>query len=181
MLQSREDIVALAPQGASVVELGVAAGAFSAAMLARGPHIARLWSIDRWAGDRGHDDGQYAQAQAALAEFGSRSQVIRATFERAAGMFPGGSLDMVYLDGYAHQGEGGVETLRVWWRRLKPGGVLAGHDYSPKYFPLVCDAVDAFAAEVGGQVELTGETEKRKKGIYKSWIIRKAKPEAKGQ
>ena len=39
------------------------------------------------------------------------------------------SLDFIYLDA-RHDYEGVAEDLRSWWPALRPGGVLAGHDWT---------------------------------------------------
>lgn len=46
----------------------------------------------------------------------------------AAGAYPDGSLDFVWIDG-DHRYDAVLADLRAWWPKVKPGGVLAGHDY----------------------------------------------------
>lgn len=46
----------------------------------------------------------------------------------AAAGVPDGSLDFVYVDG-AHSREAFLADVRAWRPKLKPGGVLAGHDF----------------------------------------------------
>jgi hypothetical protein len=60
------------------------------------------------------------------------------------------SIDRVFLDG-SHDGESVAADLEAWSTRLKPEGILAGHDYAPKYDGLRA-AVDAFAACRGLEV-----------------------------
>ncbi len=47
---------------------------------------------------------------------------------RAARLFPPGSVDFAFIDG-DHQYESVLADLRAWWPKVKPGGLLAGHDY----------------------------------------------------
>lgn len=165
------------------VELGVAGGTFSSVILQLHPprpnycerplgrkfselapdelrsmHIMQgncLTSIDRWT-EPHHDIKQYATALALLSIYGERSRVIRSSFTEALVLFPEGSLDFVYIDGYAHTGQEGGQTLREWWPKLKPGGIFSGHDYSPQFQPTI-DAVDAFVREHDLRLNLTTE------------------------
>ena len=132
------------------IELGVAAGAFSARILAGA--VEKLYAIDRWTDHHGLDE--YLLASDRLRAFGARTTVLRMTFAEACPLFGPASMDFIYVDGYAHTGQEGGQTLRDWWPKLKPGGVLAGHDYSPQY-PRTIDAVDAFVAEHGLTLNLT--------------------------
>jgi SAM-dependent methyltransferase len=51
-----------------------------------------------------------------------------ATSRVALGTVPDSSLDFVHLDG-DHSYAAVLFDLRGWWRKLRPGGVLAGHDW----------------------------------------------------
>lgn len=136
------------------VELGVAAGKFSAQILAAG-QCERLWSIDRW--NDHHDAKEYVRAARELVMQGrGRCIPLRMTFAEALPFFADGSLGFVYVDGYAHTGQDGGRTLEDWWPKLKPGGVFAGHDYHPRWQPTK-DAVDAFAARHGLTLSFTQE------------------------
>ncbi len=163
---SRDEIATLATPGGVGVELGVAAGKFSDKLLRKSP-LALLYSIDAWAGDRGHDDTQYEVAKDLLEPFGGRSRIIRARFDVAVNQFQDKSLDFIYIDGYAHTGQEQGRTLDQWWPKLKPGGIFAGDDYSEKY-PLVIRYVDEFVAER----KLTLHVVKDWNGHH-SWLVRK--------
>lgn len=60
-------------------------------------------------------------------------------FAEAAGLFEDGSLDLIYIDG-AHDYISVRRDAESWLPKLKPGGVCAGHDLSPR-FPGVGRAV----------------------------------------
>ena len=147
------------------VELGVARGRFSRHLLAHCP-LQKLYSIDRWAGDRGHGVAQCLEATQRLAPFGARSIVLRATFDEALDCFEDGSLDFAYIDGYAHQGNENGATLERWWPKIRDGGLLAGHDYSTTY-PKNQRAVDAFRTKFAPKhrFKLTG------KDKHPTWLI----------
>lgn len=129
------------------------------------PCVDKLYSIDRW-NDPHHSIHEYHRALKTLADFGQRSTVLRATFEEGLVLFQPESLDFVYVDGYAHTGQEGGKTLHDWWPKIKPGGVLAGHDYGPLFQPTI-DAVDAFVAQHGLEMYLTGEAKLRSWWVVK--------------
>ncbi len=47
----------------------------------------------------------------------------------AAAIFADASVDFVFLDAN-HSYESVVNDLRAWWPKIRPGGMLAGHDYT---------------------------------------------------
>ena len=149
-------------------ELGVAAGAFSERILLGTPEVERLYSVDRWAGDRKHGVEENLRALERLSRFGERSIVLRSSFEDALPGFPDQSLDFVYVDGYAHTGQEGGQTLEDWFPKVIPGGLFGGHDYDAKKWPKTVEAVDAFREKRADEIEtfhVTGEASCR------SWFI----------
>ena len=144
-------------------ELGVAAGSYSACIL-RNPAVTRLYSVDRWSDH--HDAAEMRRACESLSAFGDRSVVLRSTFADAAAQFADGSLDFVYVDGYAHTGQDGGRTLRDWWPKLRVGGIFAGHDYCETYRPTM-EAVDKFCQEHELPLHVTSEE-------LPSWVTVKA-------
>lgn len=164
-MDSRLDLTTLCPMGGLWVELGVARGDFGAAVLNERPDLQYL-GVDRWAGDRGHDAAEEAVARGRLEGRGKWVTVWRLRFDEALGMLNDECADVIYVDGYAHGGQVGGRTLADAWPKVRPGGVLAGHDYDRKYMPTV-EAVDRFARRYGLGVHLTGERKLR------SWWVRK--------
>jgi hypothetical protein len=65
---------------------------------------------------------------------------VRSDSAEAAGAYLDGSLDFVFIDA-DHSYEGVRRDLAAWWPKVKPTGVLAGHDYDEKG---VRKAVDEF-------------------------------------
>lgn len=137
------------------VELGVAAGDFSEVLLSS--CLYRLISIDRW--NDHHGDEEYFQTISRLDPY-PESLVMRATFSAAAVYFTEDrhSFDLIYIDGYAHEGQENGETLETWWPLLRSGGVFAGHDYHPRWQPTI-DVVDAFMRKRGLTFRVTEEKE----------------------
>lgn len=159
------------------VELGVAKGRFSEIIL-RNPRCRRLWGIDRWSDD--HDAAEYLEASKRLAAVGrGRSTLLRMTFEEALPHFSDESLDFVYIDGYAHTGQEAGRTLLQWWPKVKPGGILSGHDYHPKWIATM-NAVDRFVEQHGLALQLTLPADEPGADPFPSWWVKKG-PEASRQ
>jgi len=72
------------------------------------------------------------------------------------------SPDVVYIDG-AHSYEKTSENINKWYLKLRPGGVLCGHDYS-KGWPGVVKAVDEFSDKMKLPFKLYQDN---------SWMIQK--------
>ena len=96
-----------------------------------------------------------------VAPFGKRAEVHRAMSVDAAPLFADASLDCVFCDA-DHSVEGTSEDIETWWPKVKPGGVLGGHDINhtdPRFRFGVTEAVNVWVAETGNEVVLdTGGT-----------------------
>lgn len=66
---------------------------------------------------------------------------IRDTAIGAANLFAPGSLDAVFIDA-CHTFDGTRDQILVYREKLKPGGLLCGHDYDRKNWPGVVQAVE---------------------------------------
>lgn len=130
--RAREEIVKLLNPGAIGVELGVAEGKFSNKLLQHG-NFSHLYGVDIYAGDRGHDNAQYNAALERLSAFEGKYTLIRKKFIDACKDFEDNYFDFIYIDGYAHTGQEGGETLESWYPKLKAGGIFSGDDYSLRY------------------------------------------------
>jgi hypothetical protein len=169
----RQDIVKLLPAGALGVELGVALGTNSARLLKTG-RFSHLFSIDMWAGDRGHDTEQYKSALSKLLPFHDKNTTLRMRFDEAVSLFPDNYFDLVYVDGYAHTGEENGQTFNEWWPKIKPGGIMAGDDYSLEAWPMVVAAVDRFIVENNLEFHILNfENKDDPFSQYPTWVTRK--------
>lgn len=116
-------------------EIGVKEGDYSVTLLEANPALT-LYSVDPWLvryDYRDHRsqavfDGYEQRARARLSTFGSRSIVIKALSREALGQVPDRSLDFVYVDG-AHSFANVAHDLEGWARKVRRGGLIAGHDY----------------------------------------------------
>ena len=147
------------------IELGVASGQYSETLLrfgntqvGVGARAFRLFSVDAWSdSSRDHDVREYFQVLRRLAIWGNSSVVMRASFDEALSVFRDNFFDFVYIDGYAHQGNDGVATLHKWHAKVRPGGLLAGHDYDLFRWPRAFHNVNVFANALRKTVYVTGD------------------------
>lgn len=150
-------------------EIGVKAGGFSEEILTRW-RGRRLISIDPWLeapAEEYIDDANVAQAEherffevatRRLSRFGERSEIWRMTGDEAATRVEPGSLDFVFIDA-RHDYESVRSDLEHWYEKVRPGGIIAGHDYLSGHIPQgvygVKDAVDEYFGRHGLPVQAT--------------------------
>lgn len=144
-ISRRKDILQLVRPNGIGIELGVAEGYFSSELLECN-RLSHLYSIDMYAGDRGHDIKQYLIALKNLNKYQNKNTLIKMKFDEALHLFPDNYFDFIYIDGYAHTGEEGGQTFNTWFPKLTKGGVIGGHDYSEQ-FPAVIKAVNSFTTD----------------------------------
>jgi hypothetical protein len=161
----------LPPAGNFGIELGVAAGSFSARMVKSG-RFARFVGVDVY-GD-GHNTAEYKKALLAVGLW-SDFRLLRMTFDQALDLFPDASFDFIYCDGYAHTGEEGGRTLADWYPKLKPGGVMAGDDYDLENWSLVVWAAHHAAGQLGVPLFVTERVSDDPYNRFPSWYF--IKPE----
>ena len=141
-------------------EIGVKTGFFSEVLLDRWEG-RKLISIDPWEADepdayvdvanvtQEQHDAFLAETRQRLERFGDRSEIWRDYSTTAAPRVADGSLDFVYVDA-RHDHDSVLEDLDHWFGKVRPGGVIAGHDYVNGTFPEgefgVKSAVDEFFA-----------------------------------
>lgn len=163
------EVLARLPAGPVIgAEIGVFAGDMSRQLLDRSD--LQLLMVDSWegdgkayAGDSGDwhsgltqtkQDDYRASAQR-VASASGRGSIIAARSGEAAKFVADGTLDFVFIDA-DHSYDGVKADIAAWLPKLKPGGLLSGHDYDNPEFPKfgVARAVDEFVAGAGLQLEL---------------------------
>lgn len=160
-------------------EIGVYAAEFSSRLLSewRGRNLI---SIDPWQPadaeeyvdasnlDEAGFSALYATSIARLQRFGDRSTIWRTTGAEAADRLPAGCLDFVYIDA-RHDERSVGEDLELWFPKVRPGGIVAGHDYVDGELPEgrfgVKTAVDRFFGPRRLRVHVTGEES------FPTWIV----------
>lgn len=169
----------LPPGPVTGAEIGVFRGEMSKTMLTRREDLT-LHMVDSWA-PMGRDyvgetDDYHskltADAQAdhqntarmVTAQFGDRAVIMPVSSEEAAKTIPNASLDFVFIDA-DHSYAGCTADINRWLPKLKPGGLLSGHDYGNTSYDGfgVTQAVDEFVADRGLYLEL---------GDNYTWFVR---------
>ena len=157
-------------------EVGVFDGHTSENLLRALPQLS-LWMVDPWKPFPGQEVfgemnverfEQMKDAALWWTEFArDRRFVLPEASPGAASRFADGSLDFVFIDG-DHFYESVRADLQAWWPKVRPGGLLTGHDYGIFLDTTgewgVRRAVDEFAAAVAGEIEL---------GADGTWCIEK--------
>ena len=142
------------PCGGLIVEIGSGSGGSMACMALGSADDVRLVSVDPFqpydeqthAGivrdvREGKEDLFWQTAD----EFGYRDRVsnIKRLSSKAHRELVDGSCDLLFVDGN-HSYDVARKDLSLYWSKVKPGGVLVGHDYTTR-FPGVIQAVDEWA------------------------------------
>ena len=135
-------------------EIGVYKGEYSKELLEQIPNLS-LIGIDMWKKYRGYRDfgrqdlkDAYVLSKEIYDKYPS-AIMFRCSSLDAAKCIPDESLDFVFIDGN-HAYEYVVEDIAAWSKKVRPGGIVAGHDYddysgkSRRYLMNVINAVDGW-------------------------------------
>jgi predicted O-methyltransferase YrrM len=160
--RQRQLIELLRPLGPKLhgAEIGVFDGYTSDALLRELPELD-LWMVDHWQpypgnsrlGDLNEAALRRARANALwwTEHAAQRRFILAEPSPAAAARFADDSLDFVFIDGN-HLYEHVRNDLYAWWPKVRPGGLLTGHDYGvygdAEGLWGVRRAVDEFAAEL---------------------------------
>ncbi|CAG0893544.1 unnamed protein product [Darwinula stevensoni] len=179
-------------------ELGVKQGQFSVEILRSWPSCSRYVLVDVWKHQKNYkdtanvDDAEhekfYQETMLVLSSWKEKLDVKRTWTSEAVKEIEDESLDFIYVDA-RHDFCGVYEDASLYWPKLSPGGIMAGHDYiswqelneleAPDWGlcangtfleASVKEAVDQFASEHGLQVIATLEE-------WPSWIVHKPLPQ----
>lgn len=131
VLPSRQEMLGRLPKGGIVAELGVAEGDFTKDILAlNGP--SKLHLVDIW--DSGSIRYGEPQRQRVLERYSKeieegRVQIDRGLSIKVGTSYSDGYFDWVYID-TDHSYSTTLEELRLYSRKVKSGGYLAGDDFA---------------------------------------------------
>ena len=138
------------------VEVGVRDGYFSKFILDN-TSVKKLYAIDPW-----EDNAELTQAEVSfqtcknlLEQFGERSEMVKGYSPSAAEMFDDNSLDFVYIDGL-HDYESVKADIAAFYKKVKVGGIIAGHDYHLGDWPGVYNSVNEFMVQNSLELNVTG-------------------------
>jgi hypothetical protein len=124
----------LFPEGKGV-EIGVFNGEFSKQIL--NYWNGTLYMVDVWRGLGGEYDDisnqnnhldAYRKTMENISGLEDRGIMIRSTSKEASNIFPDESLDFIFIDAN-HAYDFVVEDIKLWFPKLKKGGIFSGHDY----------------------------------------------------
>lgn len=91
-------------------------------------------------------DQRYQEAAKRIEPVAHRARIIRERSEQAAKSIKDGSLDFVFIDA-EHGVEGLTNDLTIWRPKIRPGGILCGHDYTAPKWPQVKSVIDQYGID----------------------------------
>lgn len=129
------------------VEVGVERGLYTEVLCKANPD-AKIYAVDPWEAYTGYRDYVsqekvstfYLDAQERLAKY--NCEIIKKYSMDAVRDFENGSLDFVYIDGN-HQFEFVAQDIGFWTRKVRKGGIVAGHDFIRRKAPTATHVVEA--------------------------------------
>lgn len=124
-------------------EIGVFTGEHALALLSH-QKISWLYLVDQYRGYADYNQKEMDQAcrdmQPRLCNYIFKT-LLKMPSNEAVATMP--QLDFVYIDA-SHDYDSVKEDIRLWWTKIKPGGILGGHDFDFIH-PGVIKAVIEFA------------------------------------
>jgi hypothetical protein len=128
LLESRKVLLEHLPQGGVVAEIGVDEGIFSQSILALN-RPERLHLIDLWGSKRYGKAKQHSVEQQFVEEIQTGKVVINLGYSTdVANTFTDHYFDWIYID-TSHSYTVTIAELEAYRTKVKPGGIIAGHDY----------------------------------------------------
>lgn len=119
-------------------ELGVQSGGFAKITLDQWPHAKKYILVDLWRQQENYKDVANVDDQAQenlkrealnnLQMYRDKLVVCRNYTSVCGTQFEDGYFDYIYVDA-RHDYKGVREDIEIWWRKLRVGGIMAGHDY----------------------------------------------------
>jgi len=146
----------LSKLGSSIigVEIGVCEATSTKYLLDTCSNITMLYGVDPWEPysddlssniTQEEQDKNYNTAITKLYSYQDRINILKCRSAEAAQYFENGSLDFIFIDG-SHTYEHVITDLKNWYPKLKPSGLLSGHDFG---VPSVYQALKDFGYTLG--------------------------------
>lgn len=161
-------------------EIGVMRGGYSKVICQNNPQ-AKLYAIDSWKAYEQYDDFTkesqfpdfYNYAVNLLSKYNCK--IIRKSSMEAVGDFKDESLDFVYIDAN-HALKYVVEDIVEWTKKVRKGGIVAGHDFKlDEKDPLKSHVVHALNAYIASYnidyVFILGKRLTKDRDIIRSWFF----------
>lgn len=187
-LETRDDfgfaLTIILPYATSLLEVGVHSGKFAELILQTATNINSYIGVDAWRmwpeseyEDLANDvqevhNENYQEAKDRLSYFDSKSiLLLNMTSLEAARIIVNESVDVVYIDAMHHY-HAVQADITAWWPKVRPCGLLAGHDYLLDVIDetvfTVKPAVQEFARKEGLMLLQTYDEEKV---AFPSWLL----------
>lgn len=178
---NREELITfLNPKGLGI-EIGVQSGHYSEAILSRTEGL-HLIVLDSWRHLENYPDLANSPTNdhlnlmnhtvERLLPYEGRFTLIRELSETAVQWFKDELFDYIYMDANHSESFVYLDLVR-WWGKLKPGGIMSGHDYVNLKDDIndfgVKDAVDKFFAFQGVEVHVVDHP-------FPTWYVYKPYP-----
>lgn len=164
ILTDRKDFGAfVAPllQQGTGAEIGTRYGMFARQIAEHWP--GRIICVDLWP-----DQEIFEVAQEMLK--GGKFHLYRGDSVALASEFQDGGLDWAYIDADHHYANVKAD-LAAWFPKVRPGGLVAGHDYVRYSDMGVIEAVDEFAREHGYKVSVTTDDQPWHGVLFPTWYF----------
>lgn len=126
------------------IEIGVNKGEFSKTILSKWD--GTLYMCDPWTHIDGYIDIAnvnnqefekiYNEAVSNTSQYSTRTKIIRDFSLKASELFENESLDLVYIDA-DHSYAGCYSDIQAWFPKVKPDGIICGHDYLDANIPVI--------------------------------------------
>ena len=198
-LKTRDDLGALCEVRGFTdgIEVGVQTGGNAKTILQRWPSCKSFKLVDLWKQQENYkdlanvDDNQqealFQTTKAKLKPWENKTEYFRMYSTEAAQKIDDHSVDFVYVDA-RHDYCGAMEDMEAYWPKIRPGGILAGHDFmsdaemrgrTPEQDWSLCmdgtvnlgsvrGAVEDFAAKRGVTISVMYQ-----ETFFASWMIQK--------
>lgn len=169
------------------VEIGTDQGEYAEVLMKTIPDLDLL-CIDPWgtqAYERGQQpesgeeqeffDRRYEETVERLKPYDSNCHIIRETSMEVVKIVGDNTLDFVYIDGN-HDFLNVTQDIHYWLKKVKPGGIISGHDYvryPSRKFNHVQKVVNAYttAYHLLPVFLVTPTNKGMKRDRYRSWFI----------
>jgi len=128
LVATRGKMIGLLPRDAVAAEIGVSRGKFTAEIMATN-RPRKLHLVDVWSSERYDQSLRRRVEQTYAAEIAAGSVEVNLCYSIEVGRaFPDAYFDWIYID-TDHSYPTTRDELAVYESKMKPGGIIAGHDY----------------------------------------------------
>jgi predicted O-methyltransferase YrrM len=131
------------PEGGTFVELGCYKGkstSFIGVEIHKRKRDINFFAIDSFQGATNSTDLNEQKAYEGvteielayainISEVGNKVKTIKSLSHEAANLFEANSVDVIFIDA-GHSYEAVMKDIQAWLSKMKPNGIMAGHDYN---------------------------------------------------